>query len=236
MGGTSHGPSAPERTLAITAYAIQPNAGHVDSAPFATSLLSDAPSPTAAAIRDSALTIVDPATPRRGHPVTIGPDANELRPGIRANDGLWGLCKAMAMLLTLLTLRKRGCTERQSDDGDSRESYALHEPISPRLKFNIIPNRLSIIRFHKTNVGGPTFTTGPRDVRWKDARMQSRRSSLLAQQPRALALPSPRLFGFAFVMQLFTTRDRQFDLRPAFGIKVELERYQCHTLPLDGSF
>src|SRR5215475_855081 len=58
-------------------------------------------------------------------------------------------------------------------------------------------------------------------------------SSLFAEESGALTLPGPRLFGFAFVMQLFTTRNRQFDLRPPLGIKIELEGHQCHAFPFD---
>jgi hypothetical protein len=90
---------------------------------------------------DSALTIVDPATPRRRDPVAIGPDANKLRPaaGIR-DDSFRDLGETMAMLLSLVSLRQRGRTERHGD-GDDGDSYGLHEPRSPRLKFDLIQNR-----------------------------------------------------------------------------------------------
>src|SRR5271155_3888514 len=58
-------------------------------------------------------------------------------------------------------------------------------------------------------------------------------SSLLPQQPAALALPRALLFGVALVVKLLAAGQGQLDLGTALFVKIELERHQRHAFTLD---
>jgi hypothetical protein len=60
-------------------------------------------------------------------------------------------------------------------------------------------------------------------------------SSLLPQEPAALAFPTAALFGLAFVVQLLAAPERDLDLGAALGIEIELERHEGHAFALDGA-
>ena len=68
----------------------------------------------------------------------------------------------------------------------------------------------------------------------KASPMRIRAMSPVPQQPRLVALPVALLFGLALVMQLLALGDAQFDLGPALGIEIHLQRNQRHALALDG--